>query len=109
MSDSKRVAVVYFKNRINRGWLKSEDAQPSPNQISDQEKATVRARLVPIIATAQPNTRAQLIVALQKILHCDFPKQWPDFVDITINLLNAQDVHSVFCRAAVSTGNMQDV
>lgn len=35
-------------------------------------------------------------MALQKILHCDFPKQWPEFVDITINLLHSQDVSSVF-------------
>ena len=51
---------------------------------------------MPTIASAQPNTRAQLIVALQKILHCDFPKQWPDFVDTTIKLLGTQDVSSVF-------------
>ena len=56
----------------------------------------MRARLVPVLANAQPNVRPQLIVALQKILHCDLPKQWPDFVDITIKLLNAQDVPSVF-------------
>ncbi|EMC92732.1 hypothetical protein BAUCODRAFT_259877 [Baudoinia panamericana UAMH 10762] len=87
--------VVYFKNRINKGWGLSQDASPE-HGIPEQEKATVRARLVPIIATAQPNARAQLVVALQKILHTDFPKHWPNFVDITNNLLNAQDVRSVF-------------
>ena len=88
--------VIYFKNRVNKGWSKPEDVVPTTSLISDQEKASVRARLVPIIAHAQPNTRAQLIVALQKILHCDFPRQWPDFVDITLKLLNTQDVSSVF-------------
>ena len=90
------LAVVYFKNRVNKGWAKQEDSPSTVTIISEQEKATVRARLVPVIATAQPNARAQLVVALQKILHTDFPKQWPDFVDITIKLLNAQDVQSVF-------------
>lgn len=89
-------AVIYFKNRVNKGWSKPEDVTPSTNLISEQEKATVRARLIPIIVKAQPNTRTQLIVALQKILHCDFPKQWPDFVDITLSLLNTQDVPSIF-------------
>lgn len=51
---------------------------------------------MPVIAQAQPNTRTQLVVALQKILHCDFPKEWPDFVDITVKLLHASDVQSVF-------------
>ena len=89
-------AVVYFKNRVNKGWSKNDDTTPTVSPISDQEKSTVRARLLPVIATAPSNARAQLVVALQKILHCDFPKQWPDFVDVTIKLLNAQDVQSVF-------------
>ncbi|KAK5128335.1 hypothetical protein LTR85_003003 [Meristemomyces frigidus] len=88
-------SVVYFKNRVTKSWTKPEDGQVQ-HAISDEEKATVRARLVPTIATAPPKVRSQLIVALQKILHCDFPKQWPDFVDITIKLLGAQDVPSVF-------------
>ena len=96
MANLIRVAVVYFKNRVNKGWSKPEDVQPSSNQISDEEKAAVRPRIVPLIATAQSNIRSQLVVVLQKILHSDFPKQWPDFVDITIKLLNAQDVQSVF-------------
>lgn len=91
------LAAVYFKNRVTKGWNKSEDqTSTSQSPISEEEKTVVRARLVPIIATAQPNTRPQLIVALQKILHCDFPKKWPDFVDITIKLLGTQDVSSVF-------------
>ena len=90
------LAVVYFKNRINKGWSKADETSAFPTQISDQEKVVVRARLVPVIANAPPNTRSQLVVALQKILHCDFPKEWPDFVGTTIKLLNAQDLQSVF-------------
>ncbi|KXT15117.1 hypothetical protein AC579_6462 [Pseudocercospora musae] len=88
--------AVYFKNRVNKGWTKVEDSQTTPATIGDDEKAAVRARLVPVIAKAHPNIRPQLIVALQKILHCDFPKQWPDFVSVTINLLNSNDVSAIF-------------
>jgi hypothetical protein len=88
--------VVYFKNRVTKGWTTSEDSAPTSTQITNDEKNAVRPRIVPIIATAQPAVRAQLVVALQKILHSDFPKQWPDFVDVTIKLLNAQDLQSVF-------------
>nr|POF03944.1 putative importin [Quercus suber] len=94
-TDDHGAAAVYFKNRINKGWTKPED-EATPNPITDEEKSTVRSRIVPVLAHAQPNVRAHLIVALQKILHYDFPKQWPEFVDITIGLLNAQDVSSVF-------------
>ena len=88
--------MVYFKNRVTKGWTKVEDAAPATTQITNDEKDAVRPRIVPIIATAQPAIRAQLVVALQKILHSDFPKQWPDFVQVTTNLLNAQDLQSVF-------------
>ena len=33
---------------------------------------------------------------MQKILSYDFPGKWPDFLDITIQLLSAHDVGSVF-------------
>lgn len=64
--------------------------------MPDEEKASIRNRLVPIIAASTPQVRAQLIATLQKILHYDFPDQWPDFLNLTINLLNAQDAGSVF-------------
>lgn len=78
-----------------QSWTKPDDGQVT-NPIQDVEKATVRARIVPLIATTPSNIRSQLIVALQKILHSDFPNQWADFVDITIKLLNTQDLSSVF-------------
>ena len=89
-------AVIYFKNRVQKGWSKPEDVVPNHKDIPEPEKAIVRARLIPIFVVAQPNTRKQLLVALQKIIHCDFPAQWPDFVDTTLKLLNTQDVQSVF-------------
>lgn len=64
--------------------------------MPEQEKASIRNRLVPIIAASTPQIRAQLIATLQKILHYDFPEQWPDFLNITVSLLNAQDAGSVF-------------
>lgn len=51
---------------------------------------------MPILAASTPQIRAQLIATLQKILHYDFPDQWPDFLNLTISLLNAQDAGSVF-------------
>ncbi|KAF2717063.1 nuclear transport receptor RANBP7/RANBP8 [Polychaeton citri CBS 116435] len=89
-------ASVYFKNRINKGWQSAADEPPTSAAISDQEKEAVRTRIVAVIASSQSNIRATLIVALQKILHADFPKDWPNFVDITIGLLAADNVQSVF-------------
>ncbi|KAL0265089.1 Nonsense-mediated mRNA decay protein 5 [Diplodia seriata] len=87
--------VVYLKNRITKGWSPAEDySQAKP--IPEEEKANFRKRLVPVLATSAPPIRAQLIPTLQKILAFDFPSKWPEFLDITQQLLNANDANSVF-------------
>jgi len=45
---------------------------------------------------APPQVRSQLIPTVQKILTHDFPAKWPEFLDITIQLLQTNDANSVF-------------
>jgi hypothetical protein len=88
-------AVVYLKNRVSKGWSPAEEySQAKP--IPEEEKQSFRNRLVPVLVSSQTNVRAQLIPTLQKILAFDFPQKWPNFLDITIQLLNAGDISSVF-------------
>lgn len=95
MSHTESLAVVYLKNRITKGWAPAEDhTQAKP--IPEEEKASFRHRLVPVLAASTPQVRAQLIPTLQKILSYDFPTKWPDFLDVTIQLLSANDAGSVF-------------
>lgn len=89
-----RAAVVYLKNRITKGWSPVED-HSGAKPIPEEEKDSFRNRLVPLLVASQPNVRAQLIPALQKILANDFPVKWPNFLEITIQLLNAGDIASV--------------
>jgi len=87
--------VVYLKNRISKGWSPAEEySQAIP--IPEEEKAAFRSRLVPVLVASPPQVRLQLIPTLQKILAYDFPAKWPDFLDITIQLLNAGNIESVF-------------
>ncbi|KAF1959867.1 ARM repeat-containing protein [Byssothecium circinans] len=87
--------VVYLKNRVSKGWSPAEEfSQAKP--IPEEEKQSFRNRLVPILVASQPNVRAQLIPTLQKILSYDFPQKWPNFLEITMQLLNAGDVQSIF-------------
>lgn len=89
------VAIVYLKNRINRGWDLVDDNLVR-NPIPDDERPALRDRLIPILASSPPNVRAQLIPILSKILQHDFPEKWPGFIDITLQLLSASDANSVF-------------
>lgn len=88
-------AGVYLKNRINRGWAPVED-NPQRTPIRVEEKPGFRERLIPALASTPPNVRAQLVPLLQKILQHDFPEQWPNFLDITLQLLGTNDASSVY-------------
>ena len=86
---------MYLKNRINRGWSSADDALV-PKPIPENEKQTVRERLLPLLASSPPQIRSQLEPILQKILQCDFPQKWPNFVDIAVQLLGTNEAGSLY-------------
>lgn len=67
--------MIYVKNRVNRSWYNNEGYSPDPPTaiIPEEEKARVRDRLLPILATSETLVRQQLIPVLQRILQYDFP------------------------------------
>jgi importin-7 len=78
-----------------KGWAPAED-YTGAKPIAEEEKVSFRNRLVPILAASASGPRTQLIAILQKVLSFDFPSKWPGFLDITFQLLNAQDANPVF-------------
>ena len=56
----------------------------------------MRDRIIPVLASAVPPVRSQVIPMLTKILQYDFPEKWPGYIDITLQLLNTNDANSVF-------------
>lgn len=89
------IAVVYLKNRVNRAWQPTDDSA-THKQIPEEEKLDLRDRLLPILASSLRQIRSQLIPILQKILSYDFPTKWPNFLDISMQLLSTNDANSVF-------------
>ncbi|EAS33409.3 nonsense-mediated mRNA decay protein [Coccidioides immitis RS] len=87
--------VVYLKNRVIRGWSPEED-HSLHKPIPEEERGSLRNRLLPMLASSPPPIRSQLVPMLSKILQHDFPEKWPNFMDITLQLLNGSDVNSVF-------------
>lgn len=87
--------MVYLKNRVTRGWAPGEEF-PNNKPISEEEKLGLRNRLLPFLASSSAQIRSQLVPILQKILQYDFPTNWPNFMDITLQLLNTNDANSVF-------------
>ena len=85
---------MYLKNRVSRAWESSEENR-GQKLIPEEEKVDLRNRLLPLIASSTPQTRAQLLPVLSKILNADFPAKWPNFLDLTMQLLNTNDANSV--------------
>ncbi|EDN04505.1 conserved hypothetical protein [Histoplasma mississippiense (nom. inval.)] len=87
--------VVYLKNRVTRGWAPAEE-QSIHKAIPDEDRAPFRARIIPLLASSPPAVRSQLAPILSKVLQYDFPSRWPDYMDVTVQLLNTNDANSVF-------------
>ncbi|KAI9704033.1 MAG: hypothetical protein M1820_005654 [Bogoriella megaspora] len=92
--DSQLAAAIYLKRRVEKGWASVEE-HPGARPIPENERVPFRQRLVPVLAASQGPVQAQLLPTLQKILHYDFPSKWPDFLNITLQLLNSNDANSV--------------
>ncbi|KAK9477553.1 armadillo-type protein [Lipomyces japonicus] len=90
-------AAVYLKNKIVRNWEIEE--YDRLNLIPEEEKAVFRERIIPSIIASSPQTRTHLISILQRIIIYDFPERWPNFLDITIQLLQSNDVQHVYAGA----------
>ena len=87
--------MVYLKNRVTRGWSPADEFSTA-SPIPEEDKKSFRDNIVPLFAASQGPVRSQLIPTIQKILTYDFPAKWPNFLDMTIQLLNAGDARSVF-------------
>ena len=86
--------VVYLKNRISRGWA-PQDENPLHRSILDAERKPLRDRLLPTLVSSPSQVRAQIVPILQTILQYDFPSKWPEYMDITLQLLNTQEAASL--------------
>ncbi|KAL9107715.1 MAG: hypothetical protein Q9227_007430 [Pyrenula ochraceoflavens] len=88
-------AAVYLKNRVSRGWPPQEENHIHKS-IPDNERQPLRERIIPILASSPNVIRSQFIPILQTVLQHDFPDKWPNFLDVTLQLLSTQDAQSVF-------------
>lgn len=84
-----------MKNKVSHAWSPLDD-YPQNKRLTEEAKASFRQHLIPLLASQPPNIRSQLVATLQTILHSDFPEKWPGIFDITVQLLQAQDVGQVF-------------
>ncbi|XP_040277260.1 importin-11 [Bufo bufo] len=80
------LAVLYFKNGIDRYWRRV-----APNAISEAEKSTLRAGLIANFSEPVNQIATQIAVLTAKVARLDCPKQWPELIPTLIESVKVQD------------------
>ncbi|KAM9329201.1 importin-11 [Gastrophryne carolinensis] len=80
------LAVLYFKNGIERYWRRV-----APNALSEEEKSTLRAGLITNFNEPVNQIATQIAVLIAKVARLDCPKQWPELIPTLVESVKVQD------------------
>ncbi|KAF7694787.1 hypothetical protein HF521_006510 [Silurus meridionalis] len=80
------LAVLYFKNGIDRYWRRG-----APNAISEEEKSSLRAGLISNFNEPVHQIATQIAVLIAKVARLDCPRQWPELVPVLLEAIKHPD------------------
>ncbi|XP_076047855.1 importin beta11 [Oratosquilla oratoria] len=80
------LAVLYFKNGVDRYWRKS-----APKALSEEEKACIRCGLMQNLREPVPQVATQLAVLIAKIGRVDCPREWPELLPALFEAVKTGD------------------
>nr|XP_056704641.1 importin-11 [Euleptes europaea] len=80
------LAVLYFKNGIDRYWRRV-----APHALSDEEKSTLRAGLIANFNEPINQIATQISVLIAKVARLDCPRQWPELIPTLVESVKIQD------------------
>ncbi|XP_034956341.1 importin-11 [Zootoca vivipara] len=80
------LAVLYFKNGIDRYWRRV-----APHALSEEEKSTLRAGLIANFNEPINQIATQISVLIAKVARLDCPRQWPELIPILVESVKIQD------------------
>ncbi|XP_025833971.1 importin-11-like isoform X1 [Agrilus planipennis] len=80
------VAVLYLKSGVDKYWRKN-----APNEISEEEKRSLRQGLVTTFAEPVNQIAIQLGVLISKIARFDCPREWPELIPTLIQAIENND------------------
>ncbi|XP_069689548.1 importin-11 isoform X2 [Periplaneta americana] len=80
------LAVLYFKNGVDRYWRKT-----APNALSEAEKSTLRQGLVSNFQEPINQIATQLAVLISKVARFDCPREWPELVPTLLTAVKSED------------------
>ncbi|KAH0627965.1 hypothetical protein JD844_008581 [Phrynosoma platyrhinos] len=80
------LAVLYFKNGIDRYWRRV-----APHALSEEEKSTLRAGLIANFNEPVNQIATQISVLIAKVARLDCPRQWPELIPTLVECVKLQD------------------
>ncbi|KAF4803085.1 importin-11 isoform X2 [Turdus rufiventris] len=80
------LAVLYFKNGIDRYWRRV-----APHALSEEEKSTLRAGLIANFNEPVNQIATQISVLIAKVARVDCPRQWPELIPTLVESVKVQD------------------
>ncbi|XP_043919759.1 importin-11 [Protopterus annectens] len=80
------LAVLYFKNGIDRYWRRV-----APHALSEEEKSTLRAGLITNFNEPVNQIATQIAVLIAKVARLDCPRQWPELIPTLLESVKVQD------------------
>uniref|UniRef100_A0A8B9JDH6 Importin-11 n=1 Tax=Astyanax mexicanus TaxID=7994 RepID=A0A8B9JDH6_ASTMX len=81
------LAVLYFKNGIDRYWRRV-----APHALSEEEKSSLRAGLITNFTEPVNQIATQIAVLIAKVARLDCPRQWPELIPVLLEKVKVQDV-----------------
>ncbi|NXF07300.1 IPO11 protein, partial [Smithornis capensis] len=80
------LAVLYFKNGIDRYWRRV-----APHALSEEEKSMLRAGLITNFNEPVNQIATQISVLIAKVARVDCPRQWPELIPTLVESVKVQD------------------
>ncbi|XP_025059802.1 importin-11 isoform X1 [Alligator sinensis] len=80
------LAVLYFKNGIDRYWRRV-----APHALSEEEKSSLRAGLITNFNEPVNQIATQISVLIAKVARLDCPRQWPELIPTLLESVKVQD------------------
>ena len=84
----RQLAAVLLKHLIQRHWTSGSPSFEQP-EISAQEKAAVRPKLLELLFQVPSNVSTPLAVCATSIATWDFPDEWPDLLQKLLSAVRA--------------------
>ncbi|XP_069780590.1 importin-11 isoform X2 [Narcine bancroftii] len=80
------LAVLYFKNGIDRYWRRI-----APHALSEEEKSSLRAGLIANFNEPVNQIATQIGVLIAKVARLDCPRNWPELIPTLLESVRVQD------------------